>query len=85
MRPAGAIEEDGGRSPSPVPAVTPTDVSQKPETTPTSLRACSVRSFPERGKAAISSCIRWASNFSVGVPLTASILSLDDDRPAPWR
>jgi hypothetical protein len=39
MRPAGVIEEDGGRSPSPVPAITPTDVSQKPETTPTSLRA----------------------------------------------
>ena len=39
MRPVGVIQEDGGRSPSPVPAVTPTDVSQKPVATPTSLRA----------------------------------------------
>ena len=38
MRPVGVIEEDGG-SPPPVPAVTPTDVSQKPVATPTSLRA----------------------------------------------
>ena len=38
MRPVGVIEEDGG-SPAPVPAVTPTDVSQKPVATPTSLRA----------------------------------------------
>jgi hypothetical protein len=38
MRPVGVIEEDGG-SPPPVPAVTPTEVSQKPVATPTSLRA----------------------------------------------
>ena len=38
MRPVGVIEEDGG-SPAPVPAVTPTDVSQKPVAKPTSLRA----------------------------------------------
>ena len=38
MRPVGVIEEDGGSHP-PVPAVTPTDVSQKPVATPTSLRA----------------------------------------------
>ena len=38
MRPLGIIEEDGG-SPPLVPAVTPTDVSQKPVATPTSLRA----------------------------------------------
>jgi hypothetical protein len=39
MRPVGVIQEDGGQSPAPVPAVTPTDVSQKPVATPTSLRA----------------------------------------------
>ena len=39
MRPVGVIQEDGGQSPPPVPAVTPTDVSQKPVATPTSLRA----------------------------------------------
>jgi hypothetical protein len=38
MRPVGVIEEDAG-SPPTVPAVTPTDVSQKPVATPTSLRA----------------------------------------------
>ena len=38
MRPVGVIQEDGGSAP-PVPAVTPTDVSQKPVATPTSLRA----------------------------------------------
>jgi hypothetical protein len=39
MRPVGVIQEDGGQSPPPVPAVTPTDVSQKPVARPTSLRA----------------------------------------------
>ena len=39
MRPVGVIQEDGGQSPPPVPAVTPTDASQKPVATPTSLRA----------------------------------------------
>jgi hypothetical protein len=39
MRPVGVIQEDGGQSPSSVPAVTPRDVSQKPVATPTSLRS----------------------------------------------
>jgi hypothetical protein len=47
MRPVGVIEEDGG-SPPPVPAVTPTDVSQKPVATPTSLRAPPRSESPRR-------------------------------------
>ena len=38
MRPVGVIQEDGGQSPSPALAVTPTDVSQKPVATPNSVR-----------------------------------------------
>jgi hypothetical protein len=38
MRPVGVIQEDGGQSPSPALAVAPTDVSQKPVATPTSVR-----------------------------------------------
>jgi hypothetical protein len=38
MRPVGVIQEDGGHSPSPVLAVTPTDVSQKPVETRSRLR-----------------------------------------------
>ena len=45
MPPVGVIQEDGGQSP-PVPAVTPTDVSQKRVAMPTSLRSPSRPEFP---------------------------------------